>query len=596
MRDENDIDMVELSVPEFQKHLRSRYKKLLLPFGIILCTGFGVGYQSIGILQWFLPILLLRFAKNERGQQLFSGDNSEREAQERNGENNDYTSCTNSWWCLLLCLSLGKWFAFAGSFNEQENWEVSRVFLVLAASIIISMLTLAAFATSILYWRRYPESLHASILSFPISWVSVWEVWITFSPTGSYGHPSYSQYEIPSIVKFASIFGISGILFLIGWFGALVHYGIMIVETQFTRFRQERDSTSTRCRSLHLEFPGPFITHVRVFCCIFLAVLVYGGASSQVLNNTFYQKGINVLQPEYITGTCISGNGGWFERPLNISVELATSGVDLIVWSENTAQSYGPDQEADLHARAADISRNNNVMLGISYIQHMYNNDHETQETKFVFFDQDGFKQIDYEKVKLVPFRDQEKNMIAGDQHQPLVADIKGIGRLSAALCFDFDFPSFIRKASVKGVDLFLQPAWTWGSIAQFHAMANAFRAVENGFELFRCTSSGVSGLFSPLYKTEAWEITTSDFDQLTVKIPMTRQRWTVYRHFGFIFGWLCVSCWIFLLFLIFPSLNTIVAAAEKIRMPLSTQMFLFGRRILLQEEESFPPDEKNDD
>jgi len=66
-------------------------------------------------------------------------------------------------------------------------------------------------------------------------------------------------------------------------------------------------------------------------------------------------------------------------------------------------------------------------------------------------------------------------------------------GRLAGAICFDMDFPQWVRKGGREGVSLLLQPSWTWGPLGQLHAYGSAVRAVENGFNLFRC-SSGEGG------------------------------------------------------------------------------------------------------
>lgn len=59
-------------------------------------------------------------------------------------------------------------------------------------------------------------------------------------------------------------------------------------------------------------------------------------------------------------------------------------------------------------------------------------------------------------------------------------------GRVSGAICFDMDHPSYVREAGLQRVDLMLQPSWTWGSIGQRHFATDALRAVENGFSLLR--------------------------------------------------------------------------------------------------------------
>lgn len=45
-------------------------------------------------------------------------------------------------------------------------------------------------------------------------------------------------------------------------------------------------------------------------------------------------------------------------------------------------------------------------------------------------------------------------------------------GRLSTAICFDMDFPAFIRQAARAGVDIMLVPAFDWKPIKPFHTPA----------------------------------------------------------------------------------------------------------------------------
>jgi hypothetical protein len=57
--------------------------------------------------------------------------------------------------------------------------------------------------------------------------------------------------------------------------------------------------------------------------------------------------------------------------------------------------------------------------------------------------------------------------------------------------------------SSVYRVALMLQPAWTWGPVGFLEVYVGAFRAVENGFHLFRCSSNGYTAAVSPLYDFE---------------------------------------------------------------------------------------------
>ena len=73
-------------------------------------------------------------------------------------------------------------------------------------------------------------------------------------------------------------------------------------------------------------------------------------------------------------------------------------------------------------------------------------------------------------------------------------------GRISAAICFDLDFPGLLAQAGEGRATLLLQPAQTWGSDAfrARHLHGNSLRAAENGFTLLRCASDGVSGVVGP--------------------------------------------------------------------------------------------------
>lgn len=43
--------------------------------------------------------------------------------------------------------------------------------------------------------------------------------------------------------------------------------------------------------------------------------------------------------------------------------------------------------------------------------------------------------------------------------------DTPEFGRVGAAICFDFNFPSFMLQASKNKIDLMLQASWTWGKL-----------------------------------------------------------------------------------------------------------------------------------
>ncbi|CAI7901499.1 unnamed protein product [Closterium sp. NIES-54] len=116
----------------------------------------------------------------------------------------------------------------------------------------------------------------------------------------------------------------------------------------------------------------------------------------------------------------------------------------------------------------------------------------------FALIDPSGAPILRYNKTHLFP--SVEANVQPGPGSLPVVDT--PLGRLSVAVCFDMQFPALIRQAGRQGVDILLQPSWTWGTIGHVTLQTDAVRAAENGLTLLRCSSIGVSGVVSPYYRT----------------------------------------------------------------------------------------------
>jgi apolipoprotein N-acyltransferase len=68
-------------------------------------------------------------------------------------------------------------------------------------------------------------------------------------------------------------------------------------------------------------------------------------------------------------------------------------------------------------------------------------------------------------------------------------------GKLSAVICWDADFPSTIKQAGAKGVDLLFVPSNDWFEVRDIHNGMATFRAIENGMSIYRQTGAGVSSV-----------------------------------------------------------------------------------------------------
>ena len=68
----------------------------------------------------------------------------------------------------------------------------------------------------------------------------------------------------------------------------------------------------------------------------------------------------------------------------------------------------------------------------------------------------------------------------------------------------------------------------------------NIFRAVENGFTLFKCSLNGMSGAVDPYGRTLASKPTTWG-EVYTAQIPVQKHVWTLYAHGGK--HWVSIFC-----------------------------------------------------
>ena len=130
--------------------------------------------------------------------------------------------------------------------------------------------------------------------------------------------------------------------------------------------------------------------------------------------------------------------------------------------------------------------------------------------------------------------------MVRGDGRVPVVAT--GDARVATAICFDADFPEFIRQAAQGAADLLILPANDWKSIKDLHFQMHAFRAIETGTPIVRAAASGLSSAVDPWGRVVGMTDYFAPGDgTMTAQLPLGGIR-TVYGRVGDLFAWLCVA------------------------------------------------------
>jgi apolipoprotein N-acyltransferase len=149
--------------------------------------------------------------------------------------------------------------------------------------------------------------------------------------------------------------------------------------------------------------------------------------------------------------------------------------------------------------------------------------------------------------IKSVPFI--EDDVKAGPPVLPTYYDSEYDLTFGGGICFDLDFSQYIRQAGVKKVNIMLQPSWTWNAISSRHFNGDAVRAIENGFNLLRCSSEGESGTIGTAGRvntrqftgsgTKNADSTTNDVPISIFFLPLAARVDTMFTAVGFIFEYL---------------------------------------------------------
>jgi apolipoprotein N-acyltransferase len=368
---------------------------------------------------------------------------------------------------------------------------------------------------------------------FPLAWVAAEFLRSRFSSAATWGSIAYTQYGYLPIMQVAAFVGIWGITFLIAWFA----------------------STFELAWSHGFEWSA-----VRVPVSIFLAVLgviVVAGtirlAAAPTDRASMRATTLNRPPDLFVPGEMTritEGRVSPGERPqiaaklarlhdwfLEGSRREARAGARLIVFPEGNLLVFEEDETAFLD-RARRVAGTEQVYLAIGMAT-IHVGSKLPFENKLVVIDPAGKTVMSY--LKSHPVTGWEAGIMrTGGGIVPVVATPEG--RMAGAICFDADFPEFIRQAAQAKADLLVLPVNDWKEVKDIHLQMHAFRAIENGVPLLRAAASGISTAFDPWGRTLGLADYFAEGDRtMTAQIAVGGVR-TIYARTGDLFAWACVA------------------------------------------------------
>lgn len=378
---------------------------------------------------------------------------------------------------------------------------------------------------------------------FPATWVAV-EFFTSRGPYGSWGSIAYSQYGDLPLLQILSITGLWGITFLIGWFAAVANW----------TWEQPLQSA----RSLR---------GLAIFAGVGIAVFLLGGArlalfppsSPTVRVASLTSLGKVKLISEAVIDNVLNGKAtpaevAEFDAWVNTGNDdllaraerEAQAGAKIIFWGEANAPVFKKDEPA-LISRGRELAGRHRIYLGMALATW----DRVRQpplENKLVLIEPSGQVAWEYFKAHPVPGPEAAMSVTRDGKLRSLETPY---GRLTSVICFDADFPQLLAQAGAMRADIILDPSNDWPAIDPYHTQMASFRAIEQGSNLIRHTSRGLSAAYDYQGRRLAAMDHYSTADYTMVSEVSTRGARTIYSRLGDWFAWICVAA--LLVFIVTP-------------------------------------------
>ena len=372
------------------------------------------------------------------------------------------------------------------------------------------------------------------IFTYPTLLTTVFSVIGNFTPIGTLTNIGYAFYDWQSFIQVVSLFGLSSLTWILLTLSVCIAHVFVI--DRGVGHRESRRKFS------------------KIFgVSLFVITWLYG--SFRLLAPYMYQLTVEdtaVPENKWVNAACVTIVGNEADA-LDLTIELLASNptVQFIMWTEaakqvpyyddraiTNIQSWQQPHLSDFIHNVSVVSKQYNTTIASTYAVWANPNDvyDDAQYNNLMMIDPVNGDVGEYSKLHPVPII--EIGVIAGTGQYMLSGEAYNIGGFSAGICFDYDFPLFVRNsmAQTGASGLMVQPANTWGFIGRWHGVSSSFRAIEMGTHLARCGSQGPSGLWDPYGSTLAYQ-SRSDNGVVLFQVPYNVERvWTVYSSFGFVF------------------------------------------------------------
>lgn len=357
----------------------------------------------------------------------------------------------------------------------------------------------------------------------------------SLGPFGSWGATAYSQFGSSALLQILSVTGLWGVGFLIAWFAAVCN---LIWEQQPESRQAQRAAFYCGAALVSVILLGGL--RIAVFRPSGQTVRLASISRERVQPEASDTAWQHVLQNtatsaeiEEVRASCTAANDDLLDR----AEREARAGAKIVFWGEGNGRVFKED-EAALVGRGTDLAKKYQIYLGMGLAA--WNRGLEKPlENKIVLIQPTGQVAWEYLKARPVPGGEAAVSQTRDGKLRVLETPY---GRLSAVICFDADFPRLLAQAGALHADILLDPSNDWRAIDPWHTQMASFRAIEQGVNLVRHTSGGLSAAYDYQgRRLAAMDHYAAADHSLVAQVPVRGVR-TVYARLGDWFAWACVG------------------------------------------------------
>ena len=466
----------------------------LLGFGVFMFSRRSELLPTVGCAIIIAPIFILRFIRTQEHHALaltFIG--------------------------FLLSLNI----ALFGLFNIDSGFGTLAVNLI-RSSLLGVLFFIPYMLDKLIYSRiRLPGTIKTFV--FPVMVTAILFLSSLEGPfDGDVAKDIYSQGPL-FFQQIASLFGLWGFVFMFSWIASFVNY---LWENHFQWKKAAPAFAAIIGAFVILSGFGLLKIAIspdqhRNTVKVAAAVLIPHGGKPVSMMEIFKNKQASPF--EHV-----------IKRIEDMTKRASRKAVKIISFQEYAVIVAEEDREK-LLKELQRIAKENKIYLNLAY---SYFSKNEKGRNMNILVDPEGIILVHYAKRFLFGFGESGETRVFKKGPEIIQTAVTPYGEIGIATCRDMSFPSYIRQAGQKRVDLMLGPSYDFPkSVSPLYYL----RAIENGFSFVRSTYNGIS--YAIDYNGHVLAMMDSEQSQdgmMIVAIPIKGIR-TFYSRWGDWFGWSCV-------------------------------------------------------